>query len=183
MLQVARTIVMRDGLRALTMSALVKESGAPSGSVYHRFPSRDHLLQALWIDAVERFQGHILEEIEGSVAIAGTDRLVAISGAVVAYAEAHPGESMILSWYRREDLSRSAEGGHGQRASANRQALDEAFARLAKELDVSVGVVALAIARLPLMLLRPALERGKKVSGWERDALRRMIHGLMTDDV
>lgn len=36
------------GARAVTMSAVARAAGAPSGSVYHRFPDRGSLLAALW---------------------------------------------------------------------------------------------------------------------------------------
>lgn len=43
------------GARAVTMAAVAREAGAPSGSVYHRFPDRSALLHALWRRAVQSF--------------------------------------------------------------------------------------------------------------------------------
>ena len=44
------------GARALTMSAVARAVGAPSGSVYHRFPDRPALLAAVWLQTVRDFQ-------------------------------------------------------------------------------------------------------------------------------
>lgn len=50
----ARDAVFEHGLdvNLARVSALV---GAPTGSLYHRFPSRDHLMVSLWLRSVRRF--------------------------------------------------------------------------------------------------------------------------------
>ena len=55
-LDAARAIVQRDGPRAASVKAIAAASGAPVGTLYHRFGSRDGLLVAVWLRALERFQ-------------------------------------------------------------------------------------------------------------------------------
>jgi len=51
------------GARAVTMAAVAREAGAPSGSVYHRFPDRSALLHALWRRAVQAFDEPYREQL------------------------------------------------------------------------------------------------------------------------
>jgi AcrR family transcriptional regulator len=44
------------GARALTMSAVARSLGAPSGSVYHRFANRPALLAEIWLRSSIRFR-------------------------------------------------------------------------------------------------------------------------------
>ncbi len=49
-------LIACSGPTALTISGIAHELGAPSGSIYHRFPSRDLLAAELWLRSVEAFQ-------------------------------------------------------------------------------------------------------------------------------
>lgn len=59
-LDAARTIALRDGPRATSVAAIAAESGAPAGTLYHRFGSRDRVLQEAWLRALGRFQAEVL---------------------------------------------------------------------------------------------------------------------------
>ena len=59
-LDAARAIVLAAGPRAASVATIARESGAPVGTLYHRFGSRDGLLAAAWLRALERFQHHAL---------------------------------------------------------------------------------------------------------------------------
>lgn len=63
-LDAARTLVIRSGTTAATVSAIAEASGAPMGSLYHRFGSRDALLSETWMRAVRRSQQPWLEALE-----------------------------------------------------------------------------------------------------------------------
>jgi AcrR family transcriptional regulator len=62
-LDAAEDLVAAGGPRALTIESLVKATGAPVGSVYHRFRSRSVLAAELWIGAVERFQTELIAHL------------------------------------------------------------------------------------------------------------------------
>jgi AcrR family transcriptional regulator len=55
LLDAAAALLAADGPSAVTMSAVAREARAPSGSMYHRFPTRAALCGELWIRTEERF--------------------------------------------------------------------------------------------------------------------------------
>jgi AcrR family transcriptional regulator len=55
-LSAAAKIVATDGPGAATMTAIGAAIGAPNGSIYHRFRSRDELLGRLWLTKARIFQ-------------------------------------------------------------------------------------------------------------------------------
>ncbi|WP_067718254.1 TetR/AcrR family transcriptional regulator [Nocardia yamanashiensis] len=59
-LDAARTLVLRDGPRAASVAAIAEASGAPVGTLYHRFGNRNGVLTAAWIRALERFQSRVM---------------------------------------------------------------------------------------------------------------------------
>ena len=100
-LDAALELVAEDGTHAASVVAIAKRLGAPSGSIYHRFSSRDLILATLWIRTVKRFQQGFLE------ALTLHDTVQAARGAVehiVTWTSAHRSEARILTMYRREDL-------------------------------------------------------------------------------
>lgn len=79
-----------------------RATGAPSGSVYHRFGSRDLLLAKLWVRTVTRFQAGFLSALDDD------DLDEAAIGAalhVVRWAREHPHESTVLLMHRRSQLA------------------------------------------------------------------------------
>jgi AcrR family transcriptional regulator len=62
----AVALTAAEGPAAVTMARVARAAGAPSGSVYYRFPSRAELLAALWLRTVGRFQDGFLEAIEAA---------------------------------------------------------------------------------------------------------------------
>jgi AcrR family transcriptional regulator len=55
LLDAAAELLAADGPAAVTMSAVARATGAPSGSMYHRFPTRAALCGDLWLRTEERF--------------------------------------------------------------------------------------------------------------------------------
>ncbi len=54
-------VVADAGLDGASVAQVAKSLGAPSGSVYHRFPSRKHLLGALWVRTLKSFHDALQE--------------------------------------------------------------------------------------------------------------------------
>lgn len=65
-LSAAKAIAAAAGPAAVTVATVVARAKAPTGSFYHRFPSRDALLAELWLSAMQSFQ-------RGFVALADLD--------------------------------------------------------------------------------------------------------------
>src|SRR5215218_2529161 len=118
-LDTARTLVLESGARAATVNAIAAASGAPKGSVYHRFRSRDELLGAMWIRAVRRSQATFLGALEHP------DPTSAAVGAALAlhdFARDEPADARLLAALRREDLVQSVASAplRGRLAALNR---------------------------------------------------------------
>lgn len=56
-LQAAAELAAVQGPTGATIGAIAEHLGAPTGSIYHRFPSKDLLLAELWLQTVDSFQG------------------------------------------------------------------------------------------------------------------------------
>jgi AcrR family transcriptional regulator len=104
MLDAARDLLLEDGSRSATIEAIASASGAPTGSIYHRFGSRDELIARLWIRAVHRSQASFLAALEREDAKEAA-RAAALS--IIDFCQEHPADARLLVSFRREDLIRS----------------------------------------------------------------------------
>lgn len=100
-LDAALLLVAEDGPQAASVVAIAKHLGAPSGSVYHRYASRDLILATLWIRTVRRFQEGFLAAFDSDDPLAAARAAVAH---VLGWSAVHPAEARVLTLYRREDL-------------------------------------------------------------------------------
>jgi AcrR family transcriptional regulator len=95
-------LVSAGGPGAATMATIARELGGPTGSIYHRFPSRDLLMARLWVRTARRSQ-------EGFLAALAQPDLQAAALAAAAHiprwSREHLDESRILVLHRREDLA------------------------------------------------------------------------------
>jgi AcrR family transcriptional regulator len=97
-LDAALAITAESGPASATMAAIAARAGAPTGSLYHRFRSRDLLLGTLWIRGVRRFQRGFVE------ALAADDARAAALH-TPRWCRRHPAESALLILHRRQDLA------------------------------------------------------------------------------
>jgi AcrR family transcriptional regulator len=101
-LDVTAQIVAEGGPGQATVAAIAERLGAPSGSIYHRFDSRDLLLARLWIRTVRRAQ-------DGFIAALGIEDVEAAARAaalhIPRWSRQHLTEASVLLLYRREDLA------------------------------------------------------------------------------
>ena len=100
-LDAALAVLSKGGLRQTTVAAIARELGAPSGSLYHRFPSRDVLLATLWLRSVERFQGGFLAALD-----LPRPRVAAQQASlfVLRWCREEPAQARLLLLYHRDDL-------------------------------------------------------------------------------
>ncbi|WP_205697456.1 TetR/AcrR family transcriptional regulator [Conexibacter sp. SYSU D00693] len=102
LLDQAEAIVARDGAAALTVRALAQAAGAPSGTIYHAFGSRDAVLARVWLRAAERFGAVQGERVAGAGDPVGA--VVAAATAPLAMLDEAPQSARVLLALRREDL-------------------------------------------------------------------------------
>ena len=82
------------------MAAIATASGAPAGTLYHRFGNRDGILSAARLRALERFQSRAMGA-EGDSAL---DTAVAMAVAAVSFARNHTEDARLLLTLRPTDL-------------------------------------------------------------------------------
>ncbi|GAA4238322.1 TetR/AcrR family transcriptional regulator [Actinomadura meridiana] len=97
-LDAALTVTSEAGPGAVTISAIANHLGAPSGSLYHRFASRDLLLATLWIRTVHRFQ-------EGFATALDQNDPVTAALHTPRWCRHHLNEAKLLLLYRHQDLA------------------------------------------------------------------------------
>lgn len=132
MLDAARGLLLDEGAGSATIEAIAATSGAPTGSIYHRFGSRDELLARLWVRAVYRSQASFVIALERE-----DPRDAALAGAmsIIDFCEEHPADAQLLVAFRREDLIRAVPDGQlGEELEQLNRPVERAVVKLAKRL-------------------------------------------------
>jgi AcrR family transcriptional regulator len=96
-LDAAQAIAAAAGPAAATIAAIAGRLGAPTGSFYHRFASRDVLLGELWLRTVLDFQRGLKAALD-----VGNGLQAALH--TPAWVRAHPDEARLLLIYDRRDF-------------------------------------------------------------------------------
>jgi AcrR family transcriptional regulator len=94
LLDAAAALLAADGPSAVTMSAVARAAGAPSGSMYHRFPTRAALCGELWLRTEERFHAGVTAALATLADPQG--RCVAAARFTVQWCRDHPVEAQVL---------------------------------------------------------------------------------------
>src|SRR5262245_65697007 len=97
----AARLIATGGPGAATVGAIARAVGAPTGSIYHRFPSRDVLLAQVWLRAATAFQGEFFRRLAGD-----PPRPSGLAAAVYMAQRVREGprEARMLLVHRREDF-------------------------------------------------------------------------------
>lgn len=99
-LDAARALVLAEGPRAASVGAIAKASGAPAGTLYHRFGSRNGILTAAWLRALGRFQARALAANGDTV----LECAIATAVAAVSFMRELPDDARLLVTLRPSDL-------------------------------------------------------------------------------
>lgn len=162
-LDAARTVVSRSGPGGATLKVLAQQLGAPTGSIYYRFPSRDALLATLWLETVECFQQAFLEAAAESTTPAAAARFT------VEWVSKHPQEARILILYRREELTGPVmpepivERARRLNTRVGRVLRDLARRWLGRASPANVDAVRLAVVEVPYAAVRSRLARNEPI--------------------
>lgn len=131
------------------MGAIAQELGAPTGSIYHRFASRDILLAEVWLHTVEAFQaGFVAELASGDPRDAGLNAALYTPG----WVRAHRLPARLLLLHHRDDF---LPGGWppevADRAGRLASEMSRALRAFARDAFGSTGAAALRRARFALV--------------------------------
>lgn len=174
-LDAARDLVLSDGPRAARVRAIARRAGAPSGSLYHRFSSRDALVAEAWLRAARRFQQGFLEAASAPDA---HDAVGACAAWTVAFALDQPADAQLLLAYSPQALLDAAPDRElAQALRAVNDPVADAIKRLAaRTFDAddraATEAVTRAVVDLPYALVRRHLPAGTLTPG-DADAVRR----------
>lgn len=179
-LDAAIEILADGGPGAVTMNAVADRVGGPIGSLYHRFPSRDHLMAELWITTVEAFQRGFLERLSADD----------VKGAALytpQWVRKRYSEARALLLHRREDLLTGDWPDDMQKRSAvlgrelddgMRSFLTRRFGRADDEQDTRVRF---ALIDVPFASVKPYLDAGRVVPKMIDDLVLETVHAVLGD--
>lgn len=155
-LDATRALVLAAGPRAASVAAIAKASGAPAGTLYHRFGNRDGVVIAAWLRALDRFQQRALAATGDSA----TEHAVAMAVAAVAFARELPDDARLLLTIRPADLVDSrSDTGFRETLAAMNAPLTQQMRELALRLygcdePRAVDAVYRAVSDLPYAVVR-----------------------------
>jgi AcrR family transcriptional regulator len=181
----ALRVIARGSAAACTIGDVAGELGAPVGSVYHRFASREELLARLWLRTVRRFQEPYLTVLRAAAREgAAPDEPVR---AVFRWVREHPDEARLLLLHRRRDLVERWPDELGADAATLNDELAEAFEayarrRIGKADRAAVERVMFALVDIPYAAIRRPLGDGDLPSRQLEKLAVRTAHAALTPD-
>jgi AcrR family transcriptional regulator len=179
-LDAALVLVAEGGPPAATVGAIAERLGAPVGSFYHRFPSRDVLLGELWLRTVLDFQQGITAALD-----AGDGLRAALH--TPAWARSHLDEARLLLLYHRDDF---LQGGWPEAlrdgVAAQTRHMETGFVRFARLIFGRAGRdeirrAQFLIAEMPVGAVRQHLQRREKPPPIVDELIRITHHAVVAD--
>lgn len=175
-LDAARSLVLDQGPRAVTVAAIAAASSAPQGTLYHRFGNRDAILAAAWLRALSRFQARALAAAPppGCTRRQAVDAAVDMAVATIAFARKHPQDARLLLVLRRDDLlDNPPTADFRDRLGELNRPLRAALERIASTLrgtdSRSVEWITRAVVDLPHATVRRYADRARLPTWLEQD--------------
>ncbi len=143
-LTAARDIAARNGPAAVTVSSVTERLGAPSGSFYYRFPSRDILLAELWLATALAFQQRFVAAIK-----AGDGLTAALHTPV--WVRAHLDDACVFLLHHRDDFVQGAwPAALTARVAQQARRVDACYKRFARDVFGGANAEMLRLARFVL---------------------------------
>lgn len=167
-----------------TIGQIAASAGAPVGSIYHRFGSREELLIRLWIRGIRRFQNDLLQLRESP------DAGLALESAAIhvpRFCRENPAEANVLTLYRQPALISSAPEGLRDTVVHLNDDVFEAMAQLASRFygratKHRLQIVRTACQQSPYGLVRPYIGRRDSTTAvptWLEDAVRASTRAIL----
>jgi AcrR family transcriptional regulator len=180
-LDATRALVLAEGPRAASVGAIAKASGAPAGTLYHRFGNRNGILTAAWLRALERFQARALAATADTV----LESAVATAVAAIDFMRDVPDDARLLVAVRPSDLlDGEPDDDFDQTLDAQNAPLIKRVRMFARELYGSsdarcVDAVARAVVDLPYAVVRRHAN-SDPIPGWLEDDVAAASRALLT---
>lgn len=181
-LDAAVRIFAAKGVAGVTMSAVAREVGAPSGSIYHRFPGRPALLAAVWLRTLTGFQRGYLEALDREPPV---DAAIEAATQVVRWCRAHPAEGKLLYEGNRALGVDDWPSDDRDLADEADRRLEAAITKIVRRLRPLTGrstdELMLALVDLPYAAVRRHLDRGEAPPPRTIDLVTKTTRTLLSD--
>jgi AcrR family transcriptional regulator len=167
-----------------SVAAVARSMGAPSGSIYHRFASRDALIATVWLRALRSFQAGFLAALDDP----DIDRAaVAAARHVPEWCARSLDDAMVLHRHRIEDLVASWP----LELAPDRDTLNrDLYASLRRHASDRYGTTSggaldrttFALVDVPGAAVRRFLDRHEAPPPWSVDAVGAAALAILRDD-
>ena len=170
-LHAARTLAVEHGPAGVTVGSVTQHLGAPTGSFYHRFASRDVLLAELWLTTVLAFQ-------EGFVAAIEDGDWLAAALHTPQWARANLEAACFLLLHHRDDFVRGEWPEALKRGvAAQARQVEACVKRFARESfngtdSTQLRRASFVLLEVPLAAVRPHLRRAERPPAIVDDLIR-----------
>jgi len=156
--------------RDATIQQISTLSGIPTGSIYHRFSSREELLISLWLRSIHRL--HISLTIAAESTPDAHEALLAVALDMVHYCRTHSDEALAMTLYRQANLLVSCPDPLRDEVANLNQGITATIECLAQRrfptrttsILPASELVYVAVVQLPYGLIRPYV--GRPVPAW-----------------
>jgi AcrR family transcriptional regulator len=160
-LDAARGLIAERGPQAVTVDSVTERMGAPKGSFYYRFASRDALIGEVWLKTVLAYQEGFVAAIE-----AGEGLSAALH--TPAWARRHLDDARLLMLYSRHDFVHGPWPAELRRGVADQAERFEGclrkFARGAfgRAGPAQMRRATFVLAEVPIAAVKPHLQRRER---------------------
>ena len=127
----ATRVAARLGPARATIAAIAREAKVPTGSVYHRVPSRAALMAEVWLAAAARFTEPF---VQGLAAAQSLEAAIEVALVTPRLTRSDPATGVVLFAHRRDDFLEDAPPESRAKAHRLTSALQEALAEAARRL-------------------------------------------------
>lgn len=158
--------------RSATVGHVTALLGAPSGSIYHRFPSRDVLFATAWIRSIKAFQAGLTSAADTDEPI---EAIVRTALWIPDFCRRHPRDARMMTVFRYADLIATGPPQlqdelrdlNAPVAAHLRRLTERRYGRITPH---GLEVIALACRDSPYGIVRPLI--GEPIPAWIDDAVR-----------
>ena len=157
-------LVAEGGPGVATVAGIAERLGAPTGSIYHRFGSRDLILARLWIRTAQRAQeGFIVALNQDDVGQAAVDAALHIPR----WSRSNVDDACVMLLYRREQLAEVWPDELGDELATLNDAIKAAVhsyvrRRFGSVTKANLEVASFALVDVPYAAVRRHLLMGSK---------------------
>ena len=176
-------VAAQHGPHGATIARIASALGAPTGSIYHRFSSRDVLLGEVWLTAVAAFQKDFGARLQiGDASSAGLDAACSVTD----WVRRHAQDARILLLHRSEDFyAGNWPTAMTERARELRDDMSEALREFCRRLvgnttQRSLRTVTFALAEAPYAIVRPHVRAGEAPPPIATELIEATYRGALT---